>query len=62
MKNSWAKLLLRFAAGGDSNEFGWEANPQDGGKWTALNSRPEHIKAAVEGSLKRLRSDAIDLL
>jgi aryl-alcohol dehydrogenase-like predicted oxidoreductase len=28
----------------------------------ALNSRPEHIKAAVEGSLKRLRLDVIDLL
>lgn len=27
-----------------------------------LNSRPEHIKVAVEGSLKRLRTDAIDLL
>ena len=27
-----------------------------------LNSKPEHIKKAVEGSLKRLRVDAIDLL
>jgi len=27
-----------------------------------LNSRPEHIKQAVEGSLKRLRTDVIDLL
>src|SRR5213080_119141 len=27
-----------------------------------LNSRPEHIKEAVEGSLKRLRVDTIDLL
>src|SRR5271154_3902061 len=27
-----------------------------------LNSRPEHIKEAVEGSLKRLRIDVIDLL
>ncbi len=26
-----------------------------------LNSRPEHIKTAVEGSLKRLRTDRIDL-
>jgi aryl-alcohol dehydrogenase-like predicted oxidoreductase len=26
-----------------------------------LNSRPEHIKAAAEGSLKRLRTDVIDL-
>jgi aryl-alcohol dehydrogenase-like predicted oxidoreductase len=27
-----------------------------------LNSRPEHIKQAVEGSLKRLKADVIDLL
>jgi aryl-alcohol dehydrogenase-like predicted oxidoreductase len=27
-----------------------------------LNSRPEHIRSAVEGSLKRLRTDVIDLL
>ncbi|MFZ0301667.1 MAG: aldo/keto reductase [Terracidiphilus sp.] len=27
-----------------------------------VNSRPEHIKQAVEGSLKRLRTDFIDLL
>lgn len=32
------------------------------GKPTALNSRPDHIKRAVEGSLKRLRTDHIDLL
>ena len=44
-----------------ATKFGWEANAQDGGKWTALNSRPEHIKQAAEGSLKRLRTDVIDL-
>ena len=27
-----------------------------------MNSQPEHIKQAVEGSLKRLRIDVIDLL
>lgn len=32
------------------------------GKPTALNSRPEHVRRAVEGSLKRLRTDYIDLL
>ena len=31
------------------------------GKQIGLNSRPEHIKQAAEGSLKRLRLDAIDL-
>lgn len=44
-----------------ATKFGWEANPEDGGKWNALNSRPEHIKQVAEGSLKRLKIDAIDL-
>jgi aryl-alcohol dehydrogenase-like predicted oxidoreductase len=44
-----------------ATKFGWEANPNDGGKWNALNSRPEHIKQVAEGSLKRLKVDAIDL-
>jgi len=44
-----------------ATKFGWAANPQDGGKWNALDSRPEHIKQAVEGSLKRLKTDVIDL-
>jgi aryl-alcohol dehydrogenase-like predicted oxidoreductase len=44
-----------------ATKFGWEANPSDGGKWNALNSRPEHIKQVAEGSLKRLQVDAIDL-
>jgi aryl-alcohol dehydrogenase-like predicted oxidoreductase len=34
----------------------------DDGKQQILNSRPEHIKWAVEGSLKRLRTDVVDLL
>jgi aryl-alcohol dehydrogenase-like predicted oxidoreductase len=45
-----------------ATKFGWKPNPEDGGKWNALDSRPEHIKEAVEGSLKRLKVDAIDLL
>ena len=44
-----------------ATKFGWAPNPQDGGKWTALDSRPEHVKEAVEGSLKRLKTDVIDL-
>lgn len=44
-----------------ATKFGWEADPNNGGKWTALNSRPEHIKQVAEGSLKRLRVDVIDL-
>src|SRR6059058_406606 len=45
-----------------ATKFGWEANPEDGGKWSALNSRPEHIKKVAEESLKRLKVDVIDLL
>jgi aryl-alcohol dehydrogenase-like predicted oxidoreductase len=45
-----------------ATKFGFAANPADGGKWTALDSRPEHIRQVVEASLKRLKVDAIDLL
>jgi len=34
----------------------------EGGKSVGLDSRPEHIKEVVEASLKRLRTDRIDLL
>jgi len=34
----------------------------EGGKQTGVSSRPEHIRAAVDGSLRRLRTDTIDLL
>jgi aryl-alcohol dehydrogenase-like predicted oxidoreductase len=44
-----------------ATKFGWKANPDDGGKWNALDSRPEHIKKVAEESLKRLKIDAIDL-
>jgi len=44
-----------------ATKFGWEANPNDGGKWSALNSRAEHIKQVAEASLKRLKVEAIDL-
>jgi aryl-alcohol dehydrogenase-like predicted oxidoreductase len=44
-----------------ATKFGWEANPADGGKWNSLNSRPEHIKQVADASLKRLKTDVIDL-
>ena len=44
-----------------ATKFGWEANPDDGGKWNALNSRPEHIKQVAEASLQRLKVDVLDL-
>jgi len=45
-----------------ATKFGFEANPNDGGRWNALNSKPDHIKQVVEASLKRLQTDTIDLL
>jgi aryl-alcohol dehydrogenase-like predicted oxidoreductase len=44
-----------------ATKFGFQPNPNEGDKWSALNSRPEHIKLVAEDSLKRLRVDAIDL-
>src|SRR5262245_18805892 len=44
-----------------ATKFGWAPNPSDGGKWSALNSRPDHIKQVAEESLRRLKVDAIDL-
>ena len=44
-----------------ATKFGWKRAFEGETRWSRLNSRPEHIKWAVEGSLKRLRVDAIDL-
>jgi len=44
-----------------ATKFGWAPAPGDRERWSALNSRPEHIRQVVEGSLSRLRVDAIDL-
>ncbi len=46
-----------------ATKFGWApANENEvNSRWNALNSRPEHIKKVVEGSLKRLKVDVIDL-
>lgn len=45
-----------------ATKFGFEPDPNNDGKWTATNSRPDHIRHVVEGSLKRLKTDTIDLL
>src|SRR3954464_146199 len=44
-----------------ATKFGWAPNPGDSSRWSALNSQPERIKQTVEGSLARLKVDAIDL-
>lgn len=45
-----------------TSKFGWNIDLETGVRRPGLNSRPEHIKLAVEGMLKRLRTDRIDLL
>jgi aryl-alcohol dehydrogenase-like predicted oxidoreductase len=45
-----------------ATKFGFKPAPSGEGRWTGLDSRTEHIKQAVEGSLKRLRVETIDLL
>ncbi|NJB79299.1 aldo/keto reductase [Xanthomonas arboricola] len=45
-----------------ASKFGWNIDPVTGKRNPGLNSRPEHIKQAVEGMLGRLRTDRIDLL
>jgi len=45
-----------------ASKFGWNIDPETGAWRGGLNSRPDHVKAAVEGMLKRLRTDRIDLL
>lgn len=43
-----------------ATKFGFKLDPKTG-QQQGLDSRPEHIKAVAEASLKRLRVDAIDL-
>jgi len=44
-----------------ATKFGFKLDPNGGPRWVGLNSRPEHIKEVAEGSLRRLRVEAIDL-
>lgn len=45
-----------------TSKFGWNIDPKTGQFQPGLNSRPEHIREAVEGMLKRLRTDHLDLV
>lgn len=45
-----------------ASKFGWNIDQQTGQRRPGLNSRPAHIKVVVEGMLRRLRTDRIDLL
>jgi len=44
-----------------ATKFGFAIDPETGKNLGSVDSRPEHIKEAVEGSLKRLKTDVIDL-
>jgi len=44
-----------------ATKFGFDIDPATRKNTGEKNSRPEHIKKTVEGSLKRLKSDYIDL-
>lgn len=45
-----------------TSKYGWNIDQATGRRLPGLNSKPDHIKAVVEASLKRLRTDRIDLL
>lgn len=44
-----------------ATKFGFAPAPSGNGKWSGLDSRPEHIRQVAEASLKRLKTDVIDL-
>jgi aryl-alcohol dehydrogenase-like predicted oxidoreductase len=44
-----------------ATKFGYKLKPNGEPGFLGLDSRPEHIKEVAEGSLKRLRTDVIDL-
>src|SRR5947199_2211066 len=45
-----------------ATKFGWNIDQETGQRRPGLNTKPDHIKRVVEGMLKRLRTDRIDLL
>jgi aryl-alcohol dehydrogenase-like predicted oxidoreductase len=45
-----------------ATKFGFKPDPDDPSKWNGLDSRPEHIREVAEASLKRLKTETIDLL
>ena len=44
-----------------ATKFGFKLDPNGGAQWAGLDSRPEHVKQVAEASLKRLKTDVIDL-
>ncbi|RYZ65244.1 MAG: aldo/keto reductase [Proteobacteria bacterium] len=44
-----------------ATKFGFAPAHEGEARWSVINSRPEHIRAAAEGSLRRLKVDSLDL-
>jgi aryl-alcohol dehydrogenase-like predicted oxidoreductase len=44
-----------------ATKFGFKPSSSGEARWSELDSRPEHIKEVAEASLKRLKTDVIDL-
>jgi aryl-alcohol dehydrogenase-like predicted oxidoreductase len=44
-----------------ATKFGFKPDPNGGPRWSGLDSRPEHIREVAAASLKRLKTDVIDL-
>jgi aryl-alcohol dehydrogenase-like predicted oxidoreductase len=57
---SWVVRPLSFSIGAPRDRL--TIDPQTGERHPGLNSRPNHIKVAAEGMLRRLKTDRIDLL
>jgi aryl-alcohol dehydrogenase-like predicted oxidoreductase len=45
-----------------ATKFGFDIDLQTGARRGGLNSKPEHIREVAEVSLKRLKTDVIDVL
>ena len=44
------------------SKFGWDIDPITGERVGGTNSKPAHVRTAIEGMLKRLRTDRLDIV
>lgn len=45
-----------------ATKFGFKPTKEGEPRWNDLDSRPEHIKTGIEGSLKRLKTDVFEFV
>ena len=57
-----AATCSRVSSKSKTSKFGWNIDLETGQRRPGLNSKPEHTKLVVDGMLRRLRTDRIDLL